>query len=284
MNRVNLGHYVLGMEGMALLRTYMRPNNDKAEERVEEMRTFVNSPAQPPLTLQFDVPEVDVASGYASWSSTYDVFPNPLIAIEEPAVHALFDPLPVGVALDAACGTGRHSKYLHTRGYTVIGVDMTPEMLTRAKGTVPAAEFRQGDLLALPIESNSVDLAVCALALTHSPDLLPPMRELTRVVRPGGYVLISDFHPFMVLLGGTAFFVAADGSAGYVTTYWHQHSAYLHAFQQTGLIVERCVEPTFSENEVGIMSSGMMKMAREAFRAALVGVPGALVWLLRRAP
>jgi len=282
MNRVNLGHYVLGMEGLALLRTYIGPHNDTAEERIAEIRTFVNSPEQPPLTLQFDVPEADVPNGYALWSSTYDVFPNPLIAIEEPAVHALLDPLPVGVALDAACGTGRLSKYLHVRGYTVISVDTTPEMLARAKAAVPVAEFRQGDLLALPMESSSVDLAVCGLALTHSPDLLPPLRELSRVVRPGGYILLSDFHPFMVVLGGTAFFVAADGSAGYVTTYLHQHSAYLHAFQQTGLTVEHCVEPVFGESEVEMMSAGMMQMARDAFRSALVGVPGALVWLLRR--
>lgn len=284
MNRVSLGHYVLGMEGVALLRTYLGPNKDKALERVAEMRTFVNRPEQPPLALQFAVPEVGVTGGYASWSSTYDMMPNPLIAIEEPAVHTLLDQFPAGVALDAACGTGRHSKYLHARGHKVIGVDTTPEMLTRAQAAVPTAEFRQGDLSALPVESSSIDIAVCALALTHCPDLLPPVRELARVVRPGGSILLSDFHPYMILLGGTAFFVAADGSAGYVTTYLHQHSAYLRAFQQAGLEVEQCIEPVYGENEVVLMSSGMMDVAGEAFRSALLGVPGALVWLLRRSP
>lgn len=284
MDSVNLGHYVLGMEGVALLRTYLGPDKGKAQERVTEIRNFVNCPEQAPLALQFEVREVDVAHGYAAWSSTYDVFPNPLIAIEEPAVHSLLDQIPVGVALDAACGTGRHSQYLCARGHTVIGVDTTPEMLARAQAAVPAAEFRLGDLSALPVESNSIDVVVCALALTHCADLLPPLRELARVVRPGGSVLISDFHPFMILLGGTAFFVAADGSAGYVTTYLHQHSTYLHAFQQAGLVVEQCVEPVYGENEVVLMSSGMMDQAGEAFRSALLGIPGALVWVLRRSP
>ena len=42
---------------------------------------------------------------------------------------------------------------------------------------------------------------MCTLALTHCSELGPPMRELARVVRPGGHVVISDVHPFMSMLG-----------------------------------------------------------------------------------
>jgi hypothetical protein len=86
----------------------------------------------------------------------------------------------------------------------------------------------------------------------------------------------------MIMLGGTAFFMAADGSAGFVTTYLHHHSAYLQAFKAAGLEVLQCLEPGHEEKEVVLMATGMMDIAGEAFRSALLGVPGALVWLLRR--
>lgn len=282
MDRVNLGHYVVGMEGVALLRSYLSANKEKANTRIAEIRQFVTIPDQPPLALQFEVPEVAVHKGYAAWATTYDVIPNPLISLEEPVVRTLIDSLPIGNAVDAACGTGRHTKYLHARGYTVIGVDTSPEMLQRAREALPSVEFQVGDLSALPLPSGSMDFAVCSLALTHCPDLRPPMQELVRVVRPGGYIILSDFHPFMGMLGGAAFFLAADGSAGYVTGYIHHHSAYWQAFAAAGLEVLQCEEPVNGENEVVLMSSGMMDIAGEAFRSALLGVPGVLIWLLRR--
>jgi len=183
-------------------------------------------------------------------------------------------------AVARRCAHSIKSRFTATELYKTVLLSAIVCVFSRT--AVPAAEFRQGDLFALPVESSSVDLAVGALALTHCPDLLPPIRELARVVRLGGYILISDFHPFMIMLGGTAFFVAADGSAGYVTTYLHYHSAYLRAFQHAGLVVEQCLEPVHGENEVVLMSTGMMDVAGDAFRSALLGVPGALVWLLRR--
>ncbi len=59
-------------------------------------------------------------------------------------------------------------------------------------------------------------------------------------------------------------------------------SAYLQAFQAAGLEVLQCLEPGHGEEEVVLMAAGMMDMAGDAFRSALLGVPGALVWLLQR--
>ena len=58
------------------------------------------------------------------------------------------DSVPPGRALDAACGTGRHAGHLVALGHTVLGIDITPEMLDRARINVPAASFIRGDLLA----------------------------------------------------------------------------------------------------------------------------------------
>ena len=99
--------------------------------------------------LGADVPIVDVASGYARWSQTYDNPGNPLIHLEQPVVWSILDAVAPGAALDAACGTGRHARRLAELGHHVIGVDASPAMLEKARATLPQATFRDGDLSAL---------------------------------------------------------------------------------------------------------------------------------------
>ncbi len=110
---------------------------------------------------------IDVTEGYGQWAPTYDAPGNRMIEREQPVVWGMLDALPVGVALDAACGTGRHSRHLDALGHRVIGVDLTEEMLAVARANVPAGEFRRASLEALPLGEESVDLVVCGLALSH---------------------------------------------------------------------------------------------------------------------
>ena len=98
----------------------------------------------------------------------------------------MLDRLPRGIALDAACGTGRHTAYLASLGHTVIGVDSSAAMLERARERVPGGEFHEADLHDLPLPDDHVDLVLCALALMHVPDLEPVLAEFVRVLRPGG--------------------------------------------------------------------------------------------------
>jgi SAM-dependent methyltransferase len=280
---VSLGHYVLGVEGLALLRTWLTGDRAAARAREEEVRTLVNRPADPPLATRFDVTELDFQAGYGAWAPTYDTTPNPLTRLEETVVRELIDRVPPGRALDAACGTGRHTRYLAAKGHRVVGVDGSAAMLAVARAQLPGVEFRTGDLAALPAQTASADLAVCALALCHFPDLTGPMRELARVVRPGGRVLISDPHPWMNALGGAAFFVGEDGTGTYVKNYFHPHAVYLRAFAGAGLAVRSCAEPVVGPVELELLSALLpLPGAGEALRAAFDGLPGALVWELER--
>ncbi len=280
MSSVNAGHYVLGTEGLALLRSWLGADGPQLERRVEELTRFATTPNAPPMSIQFEVRPLDVRAGYAQWSTSYDSAPNPLIRVEESVVRSMIDASRPAAALDAACGTGRHTAYLRGRGHRVIGVDASPEMLEKARARVPEADLRIGDLAALPLETASVDLAVCALALSHARELGPSITELGRVLRPGGRLILSDLHPTMVLLGGTGFFVGADGAAGNVQTFHHSHARYLAAFRKAGLEVVDCVEPPLEWEDLAALSGGLVGLAEEAFRSAWVGIPNALVWEL----
>jgi len=80
---------------------------------------------------------------------------------------------------------------------SVIGVDMTPEMVARAranaeKGGYANVEFRLGEIEALPVADASVDVVISNCVLNLSPEKDRVLREVHRVLRPGGRVVVSD--------------------------------------------------------------------------------------------
>jgi SAM-dependent methyltransferase len=269
---------LLGTEGLALLRLAFGDDAEARRARVSEIRDLLQRLEGEPALAAPLAPEYDLTQGYELWSKTYDQ-PLRLFPIEHPVMRSLLDPLPAGVVLDAACGTGRYSEHLAGRGHRVIGVDRSPAMLAKARAKLPEGDFRAGDLEALPLEPGSVDAAVCALALVHLPELGRAIAELARVVRPGGRVILSDVHPFLVLLGWQAQFRTASGT-GFIRLHPHLPSDYCRSSAAAGLRVRSCHEPRLTPEAAATPAAERLP---DANRAAWVGLPGVLIWDLEKA-
>lgn len=275
---VRVRELLVGVEGLALLRQLYDGTDDAADQRIAEVRRVLDDES---LLAGEAIREAQPQDGYRAWSDSYDEPGNPIIALEQPAVWSLLDALQPGRALDAACGTGRHAAHLVALGHQVLGVDLTPEMLERAAVNVPGAEFRQGDLLALPVAAEQFDVVVCGLALSHVADLRAAVAELARVLRPGGHLAISVLHPFQAHLGWQAPFVDAAGQRGFVREHPHSHADYLAAFVGAGLELRDCLEPALTADHVPAKRRAFRHVPEAALQA-YVGLPGVLVWSATR--
>jgi ubiquinone/menaquinone biosynthesis C-methylase UbiE len=280
--------YLLGLEGIALLRAFTGEfDRDFVQARIAEIRGILADQALANAAVEVD--RVDTVAGYRRWSATYDR-PNSAFDIDEPVVEEIVSSLPVGVALDAACGTGRYAGLLAGRGHRVIGVDSSPDMLARAHVRVPQAEFLLGDLHRLPVADAEVDLVVCGLALTHIPTLEPVLAEFARVLRPGGHLVIADVHPERVAQGAIPPVRSAGGRPGRLSSHRHSIGDYLRAALPVGLRVRRCEEPPVPTGErpgpadrtvLGpweLWPWCLADMVPEAAQAVSAGTPAMVIW------
>jgi ubiquinone/menaquinone biosynthesis C-methylase UbiE len=124
-----------------------------------------------------------------------------------------------GAVLDVGAGTGRLLIEIAVRrpDLTLAGIDLSPDMIILAEkhardaGVGQRVALRTGDVGDLPYPAACFDLIVSTLSMHHWPDLPSAVRELARVLRPGGTLWIYDFR----FVADRAFVTAANEEPGF---------------------------------------------------------------------
>lgn len=167
--------------------------------------------------------------------------------LEQQTMLELLPDLKKKIVLDLACGSGRYILIAQEQNASIVyGLDLSLEMLSHARGF--STQLIRGDIVSIPIRSASIDVVICGLGIGHVHDLSSAMHEMGRVVRPGGYVIYSDFHPFGKLAGWKRNFRALDGREYAIRHYYHLYGDHHIACLSSGMVIDVIREPLIEGN------------------------------------
>jgi SAM-dependent methyltransferase len=197
--------------------------------------------------------EQEFLGGHSTGARTRDGNPLDLSVV----LHDLLGP-GRGVCLEIGCGTGIHADQARQLGWTPVGIDLSGGMLRHARGRLPVA---QADAGRLPVGDRSLPAVTAVMVHTDMPAYPAVLREVSRVLRPGGVFVHVGVHP--CFCGGFADRRDLDAVVirpGYLDGHWTKASwtdqgvrdkvgathrplpELLHAFLDAGLTLERFAE------------------------------------------
>jgi SAM-dependent methyltransferase len=202
----------------------------------------------------------DEAGAWARWVRTpgHDAWH---LRLNWPAFVSLLPPAG-RLTLDLGCGEGRGGVALRERAHRVVGVDAAPTMVEFARATGAYDDVRLADAAALPLADGAVDLAVAYMSLHDIEDLVGAVRELARVLEPGGRLCGAIVHPASSAHLGSADEIPYFEERRYTDVVERDEiemafhgihrplEAYVEALHAAGLAVERLREPAPSDEHV----------------------------------
>ncbi len=148
-----------------------------------------------------------VREGYDLWAEAYDTTPNPVVALDRRYTMAHLRPQHSERILDAGCGTGSNLRRIIEAGGRPVGLDFSWGMLRVAQRSVRGVPLAQADLNRdLPLRRGRFDGFLCTLVSEHLQNLRTLFAEAFAVVRTGGRLVFSAFHPAVARAGVEANF------------------------------------------------------------------------------
>ncbi|HEY0878735.1 MAG TPA: methyltransferase domain-containing protein [Zeimonas sp.] len=132
------------------------------------------------------------------WGSRARDFAARLEQLTLPLAGAVLDAAQVAPGirmLDAGCGAGLLLVLAKLRDARVSGLDASAALLDIARERLPEADLREGDLESLPFPDAGFDAVTAVNSLFYATDMATAMRELARVARPGGRVVVTAWGP-----------------------------------------------------------------------------------------
>lgn len=199
-----------------------------------------------------NVEVLDAVDAYRRWSRTYGAEDNELQRLEAELRDTLLPGLEGCRVLDVGAGTGRVSASLRAAGAEVVAADLVFEMLRPAPGAEPGSRRAPhhappngracvADAVALPFRPHSFDVVVSALTLGHVAALDRALEAIVGVLRPGGSIVITDFHPAATRRGWLRSF-RCGGETLAVRQHVHTREKY-----ERGLVARGCTVLAWEE-------------------------------------
>ncbi|MGH7562839.1 MAG: class I SAM-dependent DNA methyltransferase [Gemmatimonadota bacterium] len=180
-------------------------------------------------------PIVDVREGYREWVRTYEQTVHDEMDLRLLERVRTVEWSAQQQVLDLACGTGRIGAWLRARSAAAIdGVDLTPEMLERARERGIYRALGIADVTRTGFADETYDLCIQSLADEHLPDLEPLYREAARVSKAGGTFVIVGFHPQFLMAGVPTHFDRAPDDPVTIRSYVHLLSDHVKAARSRG--------------------------------------------------
>ncbi len=187
-----------------------------------------------------------VRAAYASWADSYDTNENRTRDLDALILRQHELDIAGRDVLEIGCGTGKNTAWLAEHAACVTGLDLSPEMLSKARNRVPSPNvtFIEHDIQhAWPVGDESVNAVVGNLVLEHVSNVQIVFHEAERVLRPNGTLFICELHPFRQRLGGQAQFTdEKSGDRLMVEAYAHDVSEYMNGGIEAGLKLVRVGE------------------------------------------
>jgi SAM-dependent methyltransferase len=142
-------------------------------------------------------------------------------------------PAPGRLTLDVGCGEGRVTRDLRALGHHVVGVDQSPAMIAAAREADPEGEYVEADAAEVPFEDGSADLVISFMSLMDMDDMAGVVREMGRVLEPGGRFVVAVVHP----INSAGEFVPRQGvdDAPYVIQSYLESRPYTDQLERGGL-------------------------------------------------
>ncbi len=155
--------------------------------------------------------QVNPELAYDLWASAYDNQPdNLMLVLDEALFPSLINEIVFKgkIMVDVGCGTGRHwQKMIDREPKKMIGYDVSEGMLAELKKKFAGAQSHKLKGIHLPeLNDESCDIVISTLAIAHIQNVEEALTEWNRVLKPGGEILITDYHPEALLKGGNRSF------------------------------------------------------------------------------
>lgn len=174
---------------------------------------------------------------YNSWAAQYDTNQNKTRDTEGIALRETLRKIPFRTCLEIGCGTGKNTQWLITKAEGVTAVDLSEEMLSKAKAKIgdSRVQFVQADITEdWTFASGKYDLVTFSLVLEHIEHLAPIFEKVASVLQPNGHVYLGELHPFKQYSGTKARFDTEEGRT-IVPCFNHHVSDFTEAGKLNGL-------------------------------------------------